>query len=215
MAVKVGAMGAIDDFTNAPAETINYASAHDNLTLVDKITKTVPNADASVRRAMQKLAIGIVLVSQGIPFIEGGSEICRTKQGNHNSYEAGDAINQFDWAAAAQCRDVSDWVAGMIAIRSAHPAFRMDNAADIRASCTMLDAGPMVAWTLNGAASKDPARQIVVVLNGQATEHQFAMPAGEWNVLADYDSASVTPEASVRGVVSLKPYSMLVATQSR
>lgn len=215
MAVKVGAMGAIDDFTNAPAETINYASAHDNLTLVDKITKTAPNADASARRAMQKLAIGIVLVSQGIPFIEGGSEICRTKQGNHNSYEAGDAINQFDWAAAAQCRDVSDWVAGMIAIRSAHPAFRMDNAADIRASCTMLDAGPMVAWTLNGAASKDPARQIVVVLNGQATEHQFAMPAGEWNVLADFDSASVTPEASVRGVVSLKPYSMLVATQSR
>ncbi|MCX5639764.1 MAG: type I pullulanase [Planctomycetota bacterium] len=214
-AIKVGAMGALDDFTNAPGETINYASAHDNLSLVDKIIRTAPNADAATRRAMQKLAIGIVLVSQGVPFIEGGSEICRTKQGNHNSYEAGDQINQFDWNAATQCRDVSDWVAGMIAIRAAHPAFRMDNAADIRASCAMLDAPPLVAWTLNGAASKDSAHQIVVVLNCEAIERQFIMPPGEWDVLADSDSASAAPHASASGAISLKPYSMLVAAQRK
>ncbi|MEI6475375.1 MAG: type I pullulanase [Planctomycetota bacterium] len=214
-AIKVGAMGALDDFTNEPGETINYASAHDNLSLLDKIIRAAPNADTATRRAMQKLAIGIVLVSQGVPFIEGGSEICRTKQGNHNSYEAGDQINQFDWNAATQCRDVSDWVAGMIAIRAAHPAFRMDNAADIRASCAMLDALPLVAWTLNGAASKDSALQIVVVLNGEAIERQFIMPPGEWDVLADSDSASAVPHASASGAISLKPYSMLVAAQRK
>ncbi|MEN9641555.1 MAG: Pullulanase precursor [Planctomycetota bacterium] len=211
--ITVGAMGAIDDFTSAPAESINYASAHDNLSLVDKIAKTAPDADVATRRAMQKLAIGIVLVSQGVPFIEGGSEICRTKQGNHNSYEAGDAINQFDWVAAEQCRDVSDWVAGMIAIRAAHPVFRMDNAADIRASCTQLQAAPLLAWTLNGAASKDSARQLIVVLNGDPVERQFTLPPGEWSVLADANTASATPHGSARGVISLRPHSMFVAAQ--
>ena len=211
--ITVGAMGAIDDFTTAPAESINYASAHDNLSLVDKIAKTAPDADAATRRAMQKLAIGIVLVSQGVPFIEGGSEICRTKQGNHNSYEAGDAINQFDWVAAEQCRDVSDWVAGMIAIRAAHPVFRMDNAADVRASCTQIQAAPLVAWTLNGAAAKDSARRVIVVLNGDAAERPFTLPAGEWSVLADANTASVTPHRSVRGAISIRPYSMFVAAQ--
>jgi pullulanase len=211
--IKVGALGAIDDFTHAPAESINYASAHDNLSLVDKIAKTAPDADTATRRAMQKLAIGIVLVSQGVPFIEGGSEICRTKQGNHNSYEAGDAINQFDWVAAEQCRDVSDWVAGMIAIRAAHPVFRMDNAADIRASCTPLQAAPLLAWTLNGAASKDSARQLIVVLNGDPTERQFTLPPGEWSVLADANTASATPHGTARGVISLRPHSMFVAAQ--
>jgi pullulanase len=162
---------------------------------------------------MQKLAIGIVLVSQGVPFIEGGSEICRTKQGNHNSYEAGDAINQFDWVAAEQCRDVSDWVAGMIAIRAAHPVFRMDNAADIRASCTPLQAAPLLAWTLNGAASKDSARQVIVVLNGDPAERQFTLPPGEWSVLADANTASATPHGTARGAISLRPHSMFVAAQ--
>ena len=211
--IKVGAMGAIDDFTNAPTESINYASAHDNLSLVDKIAKTAPDADAATRRAMQKLAIGIVLVSQGVPFIEGGSEICRTKQGNHNSYEAGDAINQFDWVAAEQCRDVSDWVAGMIAIRAAHPVFRMDNAADVRASCTQIQAAPLLAWTLNGAAAKDSARQVIVVLNGDAAERQFTLPTGEWSVLADANTASATPHRSARGAIAIRPYSMFVAAQ--
>ena len=211
--IKVGALGSIDDFTHAPAESINYASAHDNLSLVDKIAKTAPDADAATRRAMQKLAIGIVLVSQGVPFIEGGSEICRTKQGNHNSYEAGDAINQFDWVAAEQCRDVSDWVAGMIAIRAAHPVFRMDNAADVRASYTQLEAAPLLAWTLNGAASKDSARQVIVVLNGDAAERQFTLPPGDWSVLADANTASATPHGTARGVISLRPHSMFVAAQ--
>ena len=211
--IKVGVLGSIDDFTSAPTESINYASAHDNLSLVDKIAKTAPSADAATRRAMQKLAIGIVLVSQGVPFIEGGSEICRTKQGNHNSYEAGDAINQFDWVAAEQCRDVSDWVAGMIAIRAAHPVFRMDNAADIRASCTPLQAAPLLAWTLNGAASKDSARQLIVVLNGDPAARQFTLPPGEWSVLADANTASATPHGTARGAISLRPHSMFVAAQ--
>jgi 2-C-methyl-D-erythritol 4-phosphate cytidylyltransferase len=103
----------------------------------------------------------------------------------------------------------------MIAIRAAHPVFRMDNAADVRASCTPLQAAPLLAWTLNGAAAKDSARQVIVVLNGDAAERQFTLPTGEWSVLADANTASATPHRSARGAISIRPYSMFVAAQGK
>jgi pullulanase len=208
-----GVRGSIEGFAQEPTETINYASAHDNLSLVDKIAKSAPAADASARRAMQKLAIGIVLVAQGIPFIEGGSEMCRTKGGNHNSYEAGDAVNRFDWAAAQQCHDVSDWVAGMIALRKAHPAFRMDDDAEVRASVHMLDTRGTIAWTIDGAAAKDPARQLFVALNGDPVRKEVALPGGRWNILADGNASGTASLRTVMGKVELAPYSMVVAAQ--
>jgi pullulanase len=214
-AVRRGVLGSIDDFAQEPGESVNYVSAHDNLTLVDKIAKAAPAADAATRRAMQKLALGIVLVSQGVPFIEGGSELCRTKGGTHNSYEAGDAVNRFDWAAAAQCRDVSDWVAGMIAIRRDHPAFRMWDDAQVRTSRRMLDTGATVAWTLDGAPTKDPAQSLLVVLNGDPSPKAVTLPGGRWAVLADAERAGPAPHGTVAGSVTLPPFSMLVAQQAR
>jgi pullulanase len=213
-AVRRGAAGSIDDFAQEPTETVNYVSAHDNLSLVDKIAKAAPQADAATRRAMQKLAIGAVLCFQGIPFIEGGSELCRTKGGNHNSYDAGDAVNRFDWTLAGQCQDVGAWVAGMIAIRREHPAFRMDDDAAVRKAVEFLPTeGAVVAWTIDGTVAKDPARRVLVVLNGEADARRFMLPSGQWAVLADADSAGAKPQGQVTGSVTLPPYSLLVATQ--
>jgi pullulanase len=213
-AVRRGATGSIDDFAQEPAETVNYVSAHDNLTLVDKIAKAAPRADAATRRAMQKLAIGAVLAFQGVPFIEGGSEICRTKGGDHNSYESGDAVNRYDWTLAGQCTDVRDWVAGMIAIRRAHPAFRMDDDAQVRKAVEFLATdGAVVAWTIDGTVAKDPARRVLVVLNGEDGARQVTLPSGQWSVLADHDSAGPETQGRVTGTVTLPAYSMLVATQ--
>ena len=131
-AIRKGVRGAIDDFTDEPAETVNYASAHDNLILWDKIAKTQPGASDLTRRMMQKLALGIVLTSQGIPFIHGGCEFARTKQGNHNSYDAGDDINDYGWSRKAEYADISAFTAGLIALRRAHPAFRMADDAEAR-----------------------------------------------------------------------------------
>ena len=213
-AVRRGAAGSIDDFAQEPTETINYVSAHDNLTLVDKIAKAAPQADAATRRAMQKLAIGAVLCFQGVPFIEGGSELCRTKGGNHNSYDAGDAVNRFDWNLAGQCRDVSGWVAGMVAIRREHAAFRMDDDAAVRKAVEFLPTeGAVVAWTIDGTVAKDSARRVLVVLNGEADARKVMLPSGQWSVLADADAAGTVPQGQVTGSIELPAYSLLVATQ--
>jgi pullulanase len=213
-AVKRGIMGSIDDFAAEPAESVNYASAHDNLSLVDKIAKAAPGADSAARRAMQRLAIGIVLVSQGVPFIEGGSEICRTKGGDHNSYQSGDAANRFDWELKAGCDDVSDWVAGMIAIRRAHPAFRMADDAQVRAAIRWVDApDEALAWTIAGAPSGDPAKRVFVALNGGPAPVTIAVPPGRWRVLADAARAGPEPRDALGSSVTVPPYAMVVAAE--
>jgi len=206
-AIRRGVAGAIDDFAQEPAETINYASAHDNLILWDKIAKTQPGAPDAIRRAMQKLALGVVLTSQGIPFLHGGCEFARTKQGNHNSYDAGDDINDYGWPRKDEYRDIFDF-------RRAHPAFRMDDDAEVRRSIEFLPSdGKVVAWTIDGSASRDPARRILVVLNGEASAQRLTLPAGPWGVLADDDAAGTDPQGTVNGTVTLPAWSMLVATQ--
>ena len=47
-----------------------------------------------IRNASGELATGAVFTSQGVPFIQGGDEFLRTKQGNTNSYNEGDATQQ-------------------------------------------------------------------------------------------------------------------------
>ena len=210
-AIRRGVAGAIDDFTREPTETVNYASAHDNLVLWDKIAKTQPSAADATRRMMQKLALGIVLTSQGVPFLHGGCEFARTKQGNHNSYNAGDDINDFGWARKDAYRDVFDFTAGLVRLRRAHPAFRMADDADVRRALRFLDAGRTVAFTLDGTVAGDPWNRILVAYNDEPAPLELALPPGAWTVVVDATRAGTEPLATVRGTVTLPPYAMLVA----
>jgi len=210
-AVKRGIMGAIDDFADAPTETVNYVSAHDNRTLWDKIEHTHPGMDEDTKRAMHKLAIGMVLTSQGIAFVHGGSEFARTKGGHHNSYNAGDQVNKYDWPRKDQYRDVFDYVQGLIALRRAHPAFRMPDASSVRRGLKFLDApAAVVAYALNGAEAGDDWRTIVVIHNGEPEPRTVQLPAGVWTVVVDAQRAGVTPLGEARGEVTLPGYSMWV-----
>lgn len=206
-AIRRGIMGSIDDFADAPAESINYASAHDNLTLWDKIGKAMPGASDQERRAMQKLALGVVLTSQGVPFLHGGSDFCRTKGGNHNSYNAGDEVNAFDWRRKERYRDVHAYVAGLIALRKAEPLFRLDGADAVRAKLGWVADDDVVAYTLDDA--------VVVALNGHGRPASFTLPrlpGGRWVVVVNHERAGTQPLATLRGgrEVRLPPHSMLV-----
>jgi len=210
VAILRGAMGSIDDFATEPIEVINYVSAHDNLTLLDKIRRAAPGADDATVAAMQKLSIGLVLVAQGIPFLEGGSEICRTKGGDHNSYVSGDAVNQFDWSAKAACDDLSRFVAGLVAFRRAHPALRMTDDAMIREAVRPVSLGEIVAWRIDGRPSGDLLEEILVLANGEPRAIEVGLPRGEWSVFADAEGASASPRGTLRGAAILPAYSMLL-----
>ncbi|MEQ8820204.1 MAG: type I pullulanase [Sumerlaeia bacterium] len=137
-AVKVGIMGGIDDWASDPIQTINYATCHDNLVLWDKL-EISSDAAEETRKKMQMLTGGILGVSQGVMFLHAGHEMCRTKFGDHNSYSSGDEINQVDWDLKKKNKDVVDYHTGIIALRRAHPIFRLDSAEEVRSRLTFLE----------------------------------------------------------------------------
>lgn len=89
-------------WANEPYQTINYASAHDNYTLWDKLQISTPNCTEEELIAMNKLIAGIILTSQGISFVHAGEEMARTKEDEEgklveNSFESSDKVNKIYW----------------------------------------------------------------------------------------------------------------------
>ena len=121
-----------------------------------------------------------VLLSQGIPFLEGGYELGRTKGGNHNSYNAGDEVNRFDWTRAGKFQDVAAYVKGLIAIRKAHPVFRLTKTEDVRRVVRFLPDAALpkgvVAYRLNGALVGDTWSDVLVILNGNLSAASVQVP---------------------------------------
>ena len=213
-AVRRGISGAIDDFADHPTETIHYVSAHDNRTFWDKLVYSHPAASDAARLRMHRLAHGMVLTAQGVAFIHGGADFARTKGGNHNSYNAGDAVNRFDWGRKADHLDTHRYLAGLIELRRRHPAFRMSQASKVRANLKFLNTPHgIVAYELDGRAAGDRWDRIVVAYNGQPQSKALDLPGGTWRVVVNGGRAGVKAFDRARGDVTLPPFTMWVAYQ--
>ena len=117
--------------TIAPGQSVNYVESHDNLTLADKIVSSVPTATPSQVAQMSRFASSIALLAQGLPFIQAGQEFLRSKGGDENSYKSSDAINSIKWSTKAANLTTYKYFQGLIALRKAHPAFRMTTEAQV------------------------------------------------------------------------------------
>jgi pullulanase len=212
--VRLGIDGAIRDWALEPTEVVTYCAAHDNLTLWDKIVQAAPNASLPERQRMQRFAGLLVLTSQGVPFLHAGQEMCRTKGGNHNSYDAPDSVNQIDWSWKKQHRGVFDYYRGLIALRKAHPVFRLRTRADVEARLRFLDtvpSGRCLAFTLDGRdLPGETFATVLVLLNGDPSPQTFSLPAGQWHVHADADRAAFETPATLEGNATLPPHSGMV-----
>lgn len=213
---RVGLMnvlaGSVSDFTDSPQETVNYVSAHDNLTFWDKVALSLPNSQRPERERAVRLAHVAVLLSQGMPFIEGGVQLGRTKNGNNNSYNAGDEANKYDWKRALDYVENHRYFKGLIALRKAQPLFRLGTKAEIERHMTFLPAeatpGNTIAYRLHGLPGG--WSEIVVVLHGSRTSQTMRLPAGDWSVAVDHQNAGTSALRSVSGTVRLEPLSALV-----
>ena len=185
----------LSGFAQEPGECVNYVSFHDNLTLWDKIARSNAFDSKGDRISMDLLAQAIVLTSQGIPFLEGGAELLRTKRGHHNSYRAGDEVNQFEWWRKHEFREVFDYYRGLIELRRAHPAFRMTTAAQVRAAVRFIPGPPgTVLFELDGSVCGDEWDFIAVIYNANRHEVEIALPThGEWSVVVARRQAGTRP----------------------
>jgi pullulanase len=146
---------------------------------------------------MTKLGATIIFTSQGIPFMLGGEEILRTKGGDHNSYNKPDAINAIQWQWKMDNPDILEYYKGLIALRKAHPIFRMKTRAEVEANLKFLDddldlpvPANCVGYVLSKGNSGDTWNEVLVLLNPNRGEEVFRVPEGEdWTAVVDEDEA--------------------------
>lgn len=230
LGVKLGIRGAIDDFSDSPLEAINYVECHDNHTLWDRLKISTAD-DARItdadRRAMSKLAAAAVFTSQGVPFIQAGQEFLRTKGGDHNSYNKPDAVNMIRWRDKLEHRDIYDYYQGLIALRRAHPLFRLETAEQVRRAVWFLDdhlGMPVpqgcVAFVIEDVTELDDWSRALVVLNASARLAELNIPKGDWQVFGDSKEIEVLPLRLSATLVSethasVAPRSALILGEAR
>lgn len=190
--VKRGIAGSIKydeelwGFTQEPGESINYVSSHDNLCLFDKFEKSNPKNSPEERERMNRLALSIILTSQGIPFIQGGTEILRTKKGIHNSYNAGDYINKIEWSRKKKYRKTYEYIKGLIALRKSQKVMTLDNAEEVKKCLRFIDSPKnTVVYLLNSSYESD-YKNILIIHN--ANNYDVEVPLsleGQWKVIAN------------------------------
>ncbi len=90
--------GAPTGYAASPRESVSYASAHDNQTLFDAVVLKAPAAATEAQRVrMQNMAQSLVWLGQGMPFMQAGDELLRSKSFDTDSYNSGDHFNALDW----------------------------------------------------------------------------------------------------------------------
>ena len=200
-------------YATEPHQVVSYCECHDNHVLWDKLAISAPEASIVQRREMHKLALTIVLTSQGISFLHAGTEFLRSKNGVENSFQSGDSINAINWNLKTENKAVFEYVQALIKMRKAHPAFKMTSAADISRNIFFQEKLPpqVVAYTINGAGVKDKWKKIFVVLNGSIKSSDIKLPAGTWKVFVADNSVKVIKPVS--GNLTIKPSSSWILFQ--
>ncbi len=202
----------------SPAQTINYASCHDNHTLFDRITMSTPDASFADRVKMNNLAAAIVMTSQGIPFIHAGEEMLRSKpledgSFDHNSYRSSDAVNNLKWAdlSKEEYQTTFRYYQGLIEFRKAHPALCMTSAGEVAEKITKLGGldfnvvGFHIAAGANGEAS-----EFIVVFNPTPSASTVNLPEGEWTIYINGDKAGIQALGTATGTATAEPISAMV-----
>ncbi|MFT5759498.1 MAG: pullulanase [Alteromonadaceae bacterium] len=96
-------------YAKDPADVINYVSKHDDETLWDNLQfKLSPEMNNNERIRAQNISQAIVLLSQGIPFLQMGGDFLRSKSLDRNTYDAGDWYNLVDFTF-----ELNNWNKGL------------------------------------------------------------------------------------------------------
>ena len=213
---------------------LHYVECHDNYTLYDKlIYSTLKDtelngdfadkfkaADKSVKddenmlsgiKKQDMLAAAYVFLSQGTPFINGGQEFLRTKQGDPDSYAADnkggvfwsniDAVNAIDRSFKTKYSDVYNTYKGLIALRKENPEAFGSNK-DAKAE-TVKDADEK---NINGV-TKYTTGDFLVYFN--ATDEAVDITTTGYTKAVDVSSGTPTDSATLPATVDAKSFVIL------
>lgn len=208
---------------SSPSQTINYASCHDNLTLFDRIVKSRDKLSREEHIRMNNLAAAVYMNAQGIPFMQAGEEMLRTKPKENggfdeNSYASSDEVNSLKWDTLneEEYQNVYNYYKGLIAFRKAHPALRMTSAEEVSANLTAVEGmdANVVAFEMKGGANGDSANGMYFIFNANREEKQVTLPEGNWDVYINGEKAGTEVLETISGTATVDPISALILVKS-
>ncbi len=202
-----------------PYQSVNYVSCHDNNTLFDRISLAVPEAPREVKIKMNNLAAAFSILSQGVPFMQAGEEILRTKPGkkgsfDENSFRSPDRVNSIKWEDLDKEEYQTNlaFYKGLIAFRKAHPALRLMTRDEVWNAVHPVRIGNdhVVAFRIDEGED-----EIFTVFNADTQDVVIHLPEGKWKVKVRDDRAGTATLETVEGSILVSPISTLVVTRKK
>ncbi|MCR5540746.1 MAG: type I pullulanase [Ruminococcus sp.] len=203
-----------------PTQAVNYAEAHDNHTLWDKLKISGSNHYCpSDLIKMDCLAAAIIILSQGMPFIQLGQDFLRSKPRelsenespnelnvySGNSYNAPDHTNAIKWNKKNKYRRIFNYYKALIKLRKSSELFRMANKGDVERHLQFMDSGDanFIIWKL-----ENEKECFVIALNPYPEERYFNLP---WGIFYKrLDECGFIDDEEVSGYVRCAPLSATV-----
>ncbi|MGM9604393.1 MAG: type I pullulanase [Faecousia sp.] len=203
------------DWSCMPSQIVNYVSCHDNHTLHDRIAKALPRAEEAEIAKRCRMAAAFYLLSTGIPFLQAGEEMLRTKKtrsGKYvgNSYRSPDQVNGIKWSRLKEpeVQNTVRYYQGLLSLRGKHRLFRMT---DPDAVCRCITLLPGTPDDLTVFQLRDEDEVILAVFNPSGNPVKLTLPEGKWEVYAEENRAGSAVLASVSGETSIAAISAFVA----
>jgi glycogen operon protein len=139
-----------------PFASVNFVTAHDGFTLSDLVSYNDKHNEANqengedgtddnrswncgaegptddqgvneLRARQRRNFIATLMLSQGVPMLLGGDELCRSQGGNNNGWCQDNEISWYDWELGDEAWGLLDWTKRLIALRRSEPVFRREH----------------------------------------------------------------------------------------
>jgi isoamylase len=203
-----GSSDLYQDDGRKPYASINFVTAHDGFTLCDLVSYNQkhneangednrdgsdsndswnmgaegPTDDATInllRERQMRNFLATLMLSQGVPMLNGGDEIARSQRGNNNCYCQDNELTWHDWDLDEPRKRVLDFTSQLIHFRLAHPnlhrrKFFQDR--EIRRKGEDIVIKDVAWFSTDGKQVSDEAwntewnRSVAVLLNGRTLQ---------------------------------------------
>lgn len=209
------------DWCKNPSQTINYASCHDNYTLMDKIALSIPEASREEWVRSNYLSAAIYMLSQGVPFMHAGEELLRSKvdeQGEYveNSFTSSDFVNCFKWNVLEQeeYQKAFAYYKGLISFRKKYASLRYMTSAEVNEHVQIVKGQEknVIVVKISDASRQE---ELMLVFNPNRKDVKVTIPEGNWNICIQGEKAGTQALGSVNGgEMGIEPISATALVRS-
>ena len=202
-----------------PEQSVSYVSCHDDYTLFDRLALVNPDAPRQTLIRQNRLAAAFVFLSQGVPLLQAGEEILRTKpkgrgKFDENSYRSPDRVNAIRWDTleSPEYQETLAYYKGLIAFRKAHEGLRQTGREAVQASVFPVETGNPKAVCYR---VEDRYHSILAIFNADDQPLTMTLPDGTWDVNIHDGVAGTVPLFTAQGQATVLPCSASVLTQKK